>query len=137
MAVRREILSALRNELSNIIEIDSDNGKPTLTYASLRKAELLDSFVREVFRMKGDTLAIIRLTTRDVPLGNYIIPKGSFITPLATLSHENVDNWGEDADKFIGDRWVGTDKTAASISTSYWPFGLGRFACPGRYLAIA
>ncbi|KAG6909192.1 hypothetical protein DXG01_001706 [Tephrocybe rancida] len=137
MAVRKEVLPGLREELSRILEADPDTGKPTLTYNSLRNAELLDSFVREVLRMKGDTIAVFRLTTKDVPLGGYVIPKGSLVTPIATLSHENTKNWGDDANKFIGDRWVGTDKTAASISASYWPFGLGRFACPGRILAIA
>ncbi|KAG6835309.1 hypothetical protein H0H93_002872 [Arthromyces matolae] len=137
MAVRRETLPALREELSNILEIDCESGKPSITYNSLRNAEVLDSFIREVFRMKGDTLSVIRLTTDDVPLGGYIIPKGSFVIPLATLSHENTKSWGENAGTFVGDRWVGTDKTAASISTAYWPFGLGRFACPGRFLAVA
>ncbi|KXN91525.1 hypothetical protein AN958_12767, partial [Leucoagaricus sp. SymC.cos] len=137
LAVKREYLPALRKELSSILETDPDTGKPVLTYASLRNAEQLDSFIREVMRMKGDTIVVVRLTTKDVPLGRYVIPKGSLITPLATLSNENVEYWGEDAIKFIGDRWVGTDKTAASISASYWPFGLGRFACPGRFLAIA
>ncbi|KAF8904067.1 cytochrome P450 [Gymnopilus junonius] len=137
LAVRREYLPELRKELSSILETDPDTGKPALTFASLRNAELLDSFIREVLRMKGDTIAVFRLSTKDAPLGGYVIPKGSLITPIATLSHENPKNWGEDANKFIGDRWVGTDKTAASVSTSYWPFGLGRFACPGRYLAVA
>ncbi|KAG6859088.1 hypothetical protein C0995_011634 [Termitomyces sp. Mi166 len=137
MAVRREILPGLRQELYSILETDQETQRPTLTYASLRNAELLDSFIREVLRMKGDTISVFRLTTKDVPLGGYVIPEGSLITPVATLSHESTKNWGEDAKKFIGDRWVGTDKTAASISTSYWPFGLGRFACPGRNLAIA
>jgi cytochrome P450 len=61
----------------------------------------------------------------------------TLITPLATLSHESTDLHGEDAKQFIGDRWMGSGKTSASISSSYWPFGLGRFACPGRQLAIA
>jgi cytochrome P450 len=56
---------------------------------------------------------------------------------MATLLHENTDIHGEDAKKFIGDRWMGSGKTSTSISTGYWPFGLGRFACPGRQLAIA
>ncbi|KAG6829365.1 hypothetical protein H0H93_014489, partial [Arthromyces matolae] len=75
MAVRREVLPAIREELSNIIEIDCESGKPSLTYNSLRNAEVLDSFIREVFRLKGDTIAVVRLTTQDVPLGGYIIPK--------------------------------------------------------------
>ncbi|KAG6809497.1 hypothetical protein H0H87_011854 [Tephrocybe sp. NHM501043] len=101
MAVRREMLPALREELSNILEVDCDSGEPTLTYASLRNAELLDSFIREVFRMKGDTLSIVRLTTKDVSLGSSVIPKGSFVIPMATLSHENVENWGDDAKSLL------------------------------------
>ncbi|KAE9408989.1 cytochrome P450 [Gymnopus androsaceus JB14] len=137
LALRRECLPVIRKELDRILETDISTNKRTLTYSSLRNAEYLDSFIREVMRLKGDTLAVIRMTTRDVKLGNYIIPKDSFITPLATLSHENTNYYGEDASKFISDRWVGTDKTASSISSAYWPFGLGRFACPGRILAIA
>ncbi|KAJ7695418.1 cytochrome P450 [Mycena rosella] len=137
LGVRRENLPLLRQELVDILETDPVSGKPTLTYSSLRNAERLDSFIREVLRMKGDTLTIFRLTTKDVPLGGYIIPKNTLITPMATLLHENTDLHGEDAKKFIGDRWMGSGKTSASISTGYWPFGLGRFACPGRQLAIA
>ncbi len=49
-----------------------------LTSASLKNAERLDSFIREVLRTKGDTLSTIRLTMRDVTLGGYTIPKGMF-----------------------------------------------------------
>lgn len=90
IAVRREILPALREELSNILEIDRDSGKPTLTYASLRKAEVLDSFIREVLRMKGDTIALFRFTTKDVPLGGYVIPKGMSSRPQSRLTFYDV-----------------------------------------------
>lgn len=76
MAIRREYLPALRKELSSILETDPNTGKPTFTYASLRNAELLDSFIREVLRMKGDTIAVFRLTTKNAPLGGYVVPKG-------------------------------------------------------------
>ncbi|KAJ7250588.1 cytochrome P450 [Mycena rebaudengoi] len=132
LAVRKENLPPLRQELVDILETDAISGKQTLTYSSLRNAERLDSFIREVLRMKGDTLTVFRLTTKDVPLGGYLIPKNTLITPLATLSHESTDLHGEDAKQFIGDRWMGSGKTSASISSSYWPFGLGRFACPGQ-----
>jgi len=90
MAVRREYLPALRKELSSILETDPNTGKPTLTYASLRNAELFDSFIREVLRMKGDTLTVIRLTTKDAPLGGYVIPKGlPSISSTETVSLTN------------------------------------------------
>jgi cytochrome P450 len=90
MAVRREYLPALRKELSSILETDPNTGKPTLTYASLRNAELFDSFIREVLRMKGDTISVFRLTTKDAPLGGYVIPKGlPSIRSMETVSLTN------------------------------------------------
>jgi cytochrome P450 len=90
MAVRREYLPALRKELSGILETDPNTGKPTLTYASLRNAELFDSFIREVFRMKGDTITVFRLTTKDAPLGAHVIPKGlPSIRSMETVSLTN------------------------------------------------
>lgn len=52
------------------------DGTQRLTYASLRNAERLDSFIREVMRMKGDTLSTVRLSVRDVKLAGYDIPAG-------------------------------------------------------------
>ncbi len=154
LAVRPEIIPTLRAELQDVLEVDEHSGKLMLTNASLKNAERLDSFIREVMRTKGDTLSTIRLTMRDVTLGGYTIPKGTFkelvqliyrlilvqgqlVCPLATLSHKNPAYHGEDAEEFVGDRWMGQGKPAVMVSPSYWPFGLGRFACPGRALAVA
>ncbi|KAK0187393.1 cytochrome P450 [Armillaria mellea] len=126
VAVRPEDIFIFRAELNDVLEVDADNGRPTLTYSSLKNAERLDSFIREVLRTKGDTLSTIRLTTRDVAIGGYIIPKGT-----------NQEYHGEDAEQFMSDRWVGRGKPAVMLSPNYWPFGLGRFACPGRMLAVA
>lgn len=62
---------------------------------------------------------------------------GLFITPLASLSYRSEDHHGPDAEEFIADRWVGRGNPAAMVSPSYWPFGLGRWACPGRILAVS
>ncbi len=62
---------------------------------------------------------------------------GSLVIPLATLANECEDYYGENARDFVGDRWVGTGKLAVMLSPSYFPFGLGRWACPGRGLAVA
>lgn len=105
-------------------------------------------------RTKGDTLSTVRQTTSDAALGGYTIPKGkhrdkigdlpnvnlflgSFVIPLATLVNENEHYHGDDAHEFIGDRWIGTGKPAIMLSPTYWPFGFGRWSCPGRALAVA
>lgn len=137
LAVHPENIAVLREELNDVLEVDTESGKPTLTYSSLRKAERLDSFIREVMRTKGDTVSTMRLTMCDAAIGGYVIPKGQLVWPLATLSHRNPKYHGDNAEEFVSDRWVGRGKPAVMVSATYWPFGLGRFACPGRALAVA
>lgn len=77
--MRPEYLAPLREELSQVLEED-DSGKLRLTAQSLREARLMDSFIREVMRLKGDTISTMRYSTCDVPLGNVIIPKGACLS---------------------------------------------------------
>lgn len=49
----------------------------------------------------------------------------------------NAKYHGPDAEQFNGKRWVGTGKQAVMVNNTYFPFGLGRWACPGRALAVA
>lgn len=76
LARRPELLEGLREEI--ITEADV-NGAQRLTYASIRNAERLDSFIREVMRTKGDTLSAVRHTTREVQIAGYKIPSGQSI----------------------------------------------------------
>ena len=78
--MRPEYLAPLREELASVLEED-ESGALRLTAQSLREARLMDSFIREVMRLKGDTISTMRYTTCDVPLGNVIIPKGMLSSP--------------------------------------------------------
>ncbi|KAH9829481.1 cytochrome P450 [Rhodofomes roseus] len=135
LAAHQEYLAPLREELLKIREED-DSGAMSLTAASLREAHLLDSFIREVMRLKGDTISTMRFTTCDAPLGEYIIPKGSFVTPMSCMVHENPETFGDEASDFNGFQWAEQNKDAAMTGATHIVFGLGRFACPGRVLAI-
>nr|VWP00915.1 V-SNARE [Ganoderma boninense] len=135
LAMRPEYLAPLREELSNVLEED-ETGALRLTARSLREARLMDSFIREVMRLKGDTISAMRFTTCDVPLGNVIIPKGSFVTAMSTTVHENPDVFGEQPREFNGFQWAETGKEAIMTGPAHIVFGLGRFACPGRVLAV-
>lgn len=75
-ARRSDVVPGIKEEF--LPETGSD-GALQITYATLRNAERLDSFIREVMRMKGDTLSTVRLTIRDVKLGGYLIPLGGVL----------------------------------------------------------
>ncbi|KAI0756134.1 cytochrome P450 [Daedaleopsis nitida] len=135
LAMRPEYLDALREELGRVLEED-ENGKLCLTARSLREARLMDSFIREVMRLKGDTLSNIRYTTCDVPSGTSPSREvRSFVIALATTVHENPDTFN-DPREFKGFQWADTGKEAVMTGPAHVVFGLGRFACPGRLLAV-
>ncbi|KAI0774921.1 cytochrome P450 [Trametes elegans] len=135
LATRPEYLAPLREELSRVLEED-DTGSTRLTAASLREARRLDSFIREVMRLKGDTISSMRWTTCDVALGDVIIPRGNFVTAMSSTVHEDRAVFGDDAREFDGFRWAETYKEAVMTGPAHLVFGLGRWACPGRFLAI-
>lgn len=130
-----EYLPALQQEWAEAVAVDAE-GNHHLTVDSLRDLSLLDSFIREVMRTKGDTFAPVRWATKDTQVGPYLIPKNSLCAPYVKRAHEHPDNYGEDGKRFDGFQWHRKNKPAAQGSHDFISFGLGRFACPGRHLAI-
>lgn len=55
---------------------------------------------------------------------------------MATTVHENTEIYGEDPREFNGFQWAEQNKEAVMTGPAHIVFGLGRFACPGRVLAI-
>ncbi|KAJ7811771.1 cytochrome P450 [Mycena olivaceomarginata] len=137
IAKRPEYLKALRDELHNNVDPVTNDLDPSNIGEAIQKATLLDSFIREVMRTKGDTLATCRLTTADVHLAGYTIPKGHLVYPFATRIHLNPVHH-PDPNVFRPDRWSGDNaRPAVMTSASYISFGLGKWACPGRILAVS
>jgi hypothetical protein len=55
---------------------------------------------------------------------------------MTTLSHQSVAFNGDKASTFDAFRWVDEKKLAITPGSGYLPFGIGRWACPGRMLAV-
>ena len=58
------------------------------------------------------------------------------MTAMSTTVHENPDVFGEQPREFNGFQWAETGKEAIMTGPAHIVFGLGRFACPGRVLAV-
>ncbi|KAI5992844.1 cytochrome P450 [Pisolithus marmoratus] len=135
LSIRKEYLPFVEEELSAVADNINSDGVHRLSYDSLCRSTVLDSFVREVLRTKVDSLGIVRETTRDVPLGGYIIPKGNLVHPMATLTNYSRTMNGENAAQFDPTRWI-DGPAASTVSSGYLTFGFGRWACPGRTIAV-
>lgn len=87
LALRPDCQAALRDEINYLSDSTStDYNGSKIGYLELRRAALADSFIREVLRMKGDSVNVVRSSIRDVELGGYTIPKGISQSP------DEVDN---------------------------------------------
>ncbi|TFY77141.1 hypothetical protein EWM64_g6872 [Hericium alpestre] len=116
LADRPEYIPVLREEMYNLC------GKYSVPkYAALRKAERLDSFIREVMRTKGDVLSVVREATQDTELSGYVVERGQLIFALGTHAHLNTSMQGFDAEQFDGMRW-GRDGLARGHAIDALPY---------------
>ncbi|KAG0046535.1 hypothetical protein BGZ83_008315 [Gryganskiella cystojenkinii] len=81
-------------------------------------------------------LSAAAIKRMNVTLSNgMVISKG--VTAIINMKsvHQSPDQ-GEEVEKFRPWRFVGKSKTATKIGSDFLPFGMGKHACPGRFLAI-
>ncbi|KAH9218224.1 hypothetical protein DL95DRAFT_458481 [Leptodontidium sp. 2 PMI_412] len=76
-----EYLAEIQQEMRDNVDMNAD-GSTHFSIDSFRKLSKFESFIREVMRTKGDTIAAVRYTTNDVQVGKYIVSKGSICAPL-------------------------------------------------------
>jgi cytochrome P450 len=129
---REEYLQPLRDEWRSIVSVDEVTGQPHFDGDTLNKLTKLDSFIREVMRTKGDTFAPLRHACEDVQIGPYTVPSGALCVPYVHGVHMRDEAGGK---TFLGFQWDNKEP-AVRGSKDFISFGLGRWACPGRHLAV-
>lgn len=152
LALHPDEQKSLHEEAVSVAECVHNNTCSTLE--AVQNAALTDSFVREVLRYKEDSVNVARWSIREVELAGYRIPKGiPRQAPLRVYDGANDEGLGTalfpvtylsnrsselipDPDRFDATRWVGSNKSAATTGSDYLAFGLGRWSCPGRFLAV-
>ncbi|CAO3571080.1 unnamed protein product [Mortierella alpina] len=144
---QQQVLDAIQQERELLRQDSLRKGEPIdpdmdpshdrdLSAAAIKRLVCMDSFVREVFRSRTERLSLMHLARRSVRLSSGIlISKGSNVIINMRSAHQGPDQ-GEDATEFRPWRFVGKSKAATKVGVDFLPFGMGRHACPGRFLAM-
>ncbi|KAF9974926.1 hypothetical protein BGZ73_001587 [Actinomortierella ambigua] len=146
--LNEEMEEVLREEAREIEELavkdGNTSGVPTInklsdamTAKAMKKMVYLDSFVREVFRHRTDLIGISHMARQDLTLSNGIrIPKGRKLTINLRSTHMEESLQGPDPLEFRPWRFVGKSKGTTKVGPDFLTFGMGKHACPGRFLAM-
>jgi cytochrome P450 len=123
---RKEIVE----EQKRVLAEEGAEGKPIqFTYDVVKKLVKLDSFIREVFRMRTTELQLQHknITDHDIVLSNgYVIPpKHSVYMNTWDISRDQGLQ-GEDPEVFNPWRFVESAKQAVRIGNDHITFGLGK-----------
>ncbi|KAG0211436.1 hypothetical protein BGX28_007928 [Mortierella sp. GBA30] len=117
-------------------DLDPKNDQD-LSAAAVKRMTLLDSYVREYLRSRNQRLSLAHTARVDVTLSNgMVVRKGRKIMVNIRSLHQDYDLQGEDPTEFRPWRFVGKAKSATKVAPDLMSFGMGKHACPGRFLAV-
>jgi cytochrome P450 len=122
-----EIQSKLREEIQE--KIDEINPK------NIETLEYMNCFIKEILRLYTPLSNIpAKITSRDVILGDYFIPKGTLIR-ISILDIHTNEEFYDDPLKFKPERWF--DSAEKKIPHFAWiPFSGGPRVCIGNRFSI-
>ncbi|GAB2231003.1 hypothetical protein Droror1_Dr00027287 [Drosera rotundifolia] len=82
-------------------------------------------------------LCKFRLTIpKDTKLGDLYLPKGTFLSLLVLVAHQDNQLWGDDAKEFKPERFSEGILNASKGNKSFFPFGWGPRICLGENFAM-
>ncbi|KAG9304098.1 hypothetical protein G9A89_006008 [Geosiphon pyriformis] len=136
-AAETEYQKELVEEQEEIAKEYGPDGFPTI--AQLEKMVKLDSFVKESIRYNEDFLNVPKLNTSSSPItlsnGYQIPPNGKVICDFISVI-ESEELHGSHPNKFDPRRYLNKNEPITRLSRGFLSFGLGRYACPGRFFAM-
>ncbi|CAG8464856.1 16288_t:CDS:2, partial [Racocetra persica] len=121
--LRKDVLDVLtdRNHHPTIEEID------TLKY--------LDCVFKETLRIIPPAHVLLRCTSKDEIMNDYLIPKNTpLLIPIYAIHHDPLI-WGDDADYFNPSRWLDPEIKSRVTSSNFLPFSAGPRICLGMKMA--
>ena len=138
MCKNRSIQSRVRDEVRTILpSIDSNS---SVTAEELDKCHYLHAVCMEVLRLHAPVALTFRETARPTMILGQYVPKGTKIVPCVSAINTAISQWGEDANEFNPDRWMGPGKANNGGAVSNYSFSTflhGPRSCIGQAFAKA
>lgn len=125
------IMKKVQKELEEVVGLER-----MVEESDLDKLAYLDMVVKEAFRLHSVApLLLPHYAMEDCKINGYDIPKGSRIIINAYAIERDPNVW-TDPEKFIPERFVGSDIDVRGQHFQLLPFGSGRRGCPGMQLGL-
>jgi cytochrome P450 len=96
----------------------------------------MNMFLLEALRLYGPVVELFREASKDMKLGDVMIPKGTCISIPIVKIHRRKDYWGEDANEFNPLRFINGISKAAKHPNALLAFAVGPRACIGQNFAM-
>ncbi|MCD7464691.1 hypothetical protein HAX54_053238 [Datura stramonium] len=126
-----KIMKKLQKELEQIVGIDR-----MVEESDLEKLEYLDMVIKEGFRLHPIApLLIPHESIEDCKIDGFDIPRGSRILVNIWAIGRDPEVWPE-PEKFMPERFVGSNVDLHGRDFQLLPFGSGRRSCPGLQLGL-
>ena len=119
-------------------ELDRVIGRERLvTEGDIPNLLYIEAIVKETTRLHPVTpLLSPRISREDASVDSYDIPAGTLVFVNVWAIGRDPAVWGDDADEFRPERFVGSSVDVKGQDFELLPFGSGRRMCPGIDLGL-
>ncbi|KAJ6363661.1 hypothetical protein OIU78_003772 [Salix suchowensis] len=117
-------------------EVLTECGTGTPDADMVSKLKLMNMVILETLRLYCPVLETLKETSKATNLGDFLIPKGVFITIQLVQLHRSREYWGEDANDFNPLRFRNGVSQAAKHPNAFLSFGMGPRTCLGQNFAM-
>ncbi|KAM7471143.1 hypothetical protein LguiA_009326 [Lonicera macranthoides] len=126
------VMKQLQEELKTVVGVDN-----MVEESDLPKLKYLGMVIKESLRLHPVApLLIPRESIEDVVIEGYYIPKKSRIFVNCWAIGRDLNEWSENAEEFLPERFIGTNVDLRGHDFKLIPFGSGRRGCPGINLGL-
>ncbi|RUS29953.1 cytochrome P450 [Jimgerdemannia flammicorona] len=105
LAIHQDVQRTARDEVLTLLSADS-TALVTPTFDETKHLPYVTNIIKETLRLQPSVAVLpMRITSRDVAMGPYIIPQNTVVTINFFALHHSRKVWGNDAEEFRPERF--------------------------------